>query len=90
MELTEVLNDVEEALTDAHSTKLLHLCEEYFPEEDFGTDLKCGIIDDMYNLIIDEVRNNNESAIDIYYFLLNEKISIDENEFYTDEEINHG
>ena len=44
----------------------------------------------MYNLILEEANENKKSAEDIYFFLLNEKITIDEDDFYTEEEINHG
>ena len=90
MDIQEVIRDIEESLTEAPEKKIIALCKEHFPEEDFGDFTNNGMIDDMYNVILDEVGFNNDSAKKIYYFLLNEKIIIDENEFYSEEEINHG
>ena len=82
MNIMEVIADIEEALTNAKEEKIIYLCKDYFPEEDFGDFSNNGMIDDMYNLILDEIGSNNESAKNIYYFLLNEKIIVDEDEFY--------
>ena len=90
MDIMEVIADIEEVLTESKEDKIIGLCEEYFPEENFGDFSNNGMIDDMYNLILDEVGSNDDSAISIYHFLLNEKITIDEDEFYSEEEINHG
>jgi len=90
MDKMEVIVDIEKKLTEAKEDEIIKLCEKYFPEEDFGEYTNNGIIDDMYNIILNEASSNNEFAIDIYQFLLNEKITIDEDEFYLDEEINHG
>jgi len=90
MDIAEAVKDIEESLTNSPDEKIINLCEKYFPEEDFGTFTDNGMIDDMYNLIINEVSSNKDSAKEIYYFLLNEKIIIDEDEFYSEEEINYG
>lgn len=90
MDSTEVLEILEETLSSIPNKKLLLICEKYFFEEDFGSDIDSGMIDDMYNLILDEAEINNDFAKDIYFYLLNEKITIDEDEFYSEEEIDHG
>lgn len=90
MDSTEVLEILEETLSSISNKKLLLICEKYFFEEDFGSDIDSGMIDDMYNLILDEAEINNDFAKDIYFYLLNEKITIDEDEFYSEEEIDHG
>lgn len=90
MDITEVLADIEEHLTEAKDEKIIKLCEQYFPEENFGDFTNNGMIDDMFTVILDEVRSNPGTAKDLYCFLLNEKIIIDEDEFYSEEEINHG
>lgn len=90
MDLNDALKEIEECLLNSSDKKLLLLCNEFFPDEDFGTHPNSGIIDDMYNLVLDEASINNEKAQEIYYFLLDEKITIDEDDFYTEEEIDHG
>ena len=90
MDSCEVIEEIESTLSLSSNDKILHICNEYFPEEDFGNDFNSGIIDDMYNLILEEASENKKSAEDIYFFLLDEKITIDEDDFYTEEEINHG
>lgn len=90
MNIVEALAEIEEELIKTPDIKIIKLCEKYFPEENFGEFTDNGMIDDMFNIIIEEAGSNNESAEDIYYFLLDEKISIDEDDFYNEEEINHG
>jgi hypothetical protein len=90
MDIEDALMDIEEELIKSHDVKVIKLCEKYFPEENFGEFTDNGMIDDMFNVIISEAGSNKESAKDIYYFLLDEKISIDEDDFYNEEEINHG
>ncbi len=90
MDSYEAIEEIEATLSSSSNDKLLHICNEYFPEEDFGNDLNSGMVDDMYNLILEEANENKKSAEDIYFFLLDEKITIDEDDFYTEEEINHG
>ena len=90
MDIAEAITDIEEELRSSQDKKVIKLCERYFPEEDFGEFTNNGMIDDMFNVIMSEVCHNKESAQDIYHFLLGEKISIDEDDFYNEEEINHG
>ena len=90
MEINEVISDIELALSISSNKRILQVCNKFLPDEDFGNELNDGIVNDMYYLIVDEIVESNEKAKDIYFYLLNEKITIDEDEFYLEEEINHG
>ncbi len=90
MDKKEVENDISDFLTQSSDSKVASICKKYFKEEDFGDELIHGLVNDMYNIILDEVVSSDNFAIELYYFLLDEKITIDEDEFYSEEEINHG
>ena len=90
MELTEVIDTIENSLSETSGKNILKLCNDFFPEEDFGKVLSDGIIDDMFHIILEEAAASRESCKNIYFFLLNEKVTIDEEEFYSEEEINNG
>ncbi len=91
MKLEEVSSDIAVELENVSNNFLFEICDEFFPEEDFGKDdPKSGIVDVMYNLIMNEVESDSETAELLYFCLFNEKITIDDDEFYEEEELNHG
>jgi hypothetical protein len=76
----------------AYDEQIIKLSEHYFPYEKFDIDGKYSeeIIDDMLSLLINIAEDNYREAENMYFFLTNEKITIDEDEIYSEEEINYG
>ena len=91
MSFEDVLEEIEEELKKTEGDGILEICETFFDEESFSDEqhLDEGMIEDMFNIIIDEVTSNKDTAEKIYLYLFDEKITIDEDEFYSEEELEY-
>jgi len=89
MKLEKALRAIEDKLSIAKDETIYEICNEYFPEENFGV-RTAGLVDDLFNIMLNTAQEDKEVAVDIYDFLFNEKITIDEEDLYLEEEINHG
>jgi len=90
LNITNAMDEILEILS--FDEQIIKLSEHYFPYEKFDIDGKYSeqIIDDMLSMLIYIAEDNYREAENMYYFLTDEKITIDDDEFYSEEEINHG
>lgn len=89
MTLTEAVEEIEELLKESTEEDILYICNTYFDEENFGDDLSEGVINDMYNIIISEASSNKNFSEEVYEYLSDEKIIIEEDELYLEEELDY-
>lgn len=90
MDIKTAIDKILEELV--YDEQIIKLSEHYFPYEKFDIDGKYSeeIIDDMLSLLLNIAEDNYREAENIFFFLTNEKITIDEDEIYSEEEINYG
>ena len=84
---------IEDILVSLHFDKdIITLSKKFFPYEKFNDsdEYNEGIIDDMLSVLVHLAESDNQVAEEIYFFLHNEKITIDEEEIYSEEEIIYG
>ncbi len=89
MKLQEAAAEIEEILSESSNLELLKICNTFFDEESFGDDINDGIIDDMFNILVNTSSSDKILAENIYYYLTDEKIIIDEEKFYLEEELEY-
>ena len=81
MTLDDIYKELEPALENADTKILKEICVEMFPEEDFSDIEDNDIANDLFKIITEEIKVDKAKAEFVYFFLFDEKININDDQF---------
>lgn len=86
MTLVDVCSDIGKELICASNKKLLDFFSIVFPEENLGLIDNQEFREEVIQMITEKVEDNEEASEELYQYIFDEKITIDTEENYYDEE----
>ncbi len=74
----EAIDEIEKELNFINNEKLLEITENIIPEESVGIIDNDDMKQDIIQILLETIESDNEEVEDTYFYLLDEKISIEE------------